>query len=207
MENVLAVNFEEDAKAYEALTMLKTLDGQRQVDLTAAVVVVRTGDGKVDIKDEVGDTGLSGTTTGGLIGLVVGIIGGPFGVLIAGATGILIGSLFDMHDDDETESALADISRSVNAERAALLAQVAEPSPEVIDAALARLGGTVVRRSLDDVKAEIATAEDAQRAASKAARKHLHEQRRAQVSEKIHAKIAELKGKLQRHKPAGAPTG
>ena len=196
MESVLAVTFNEDAKAYEALSHLKELDSQGQVGLVAAAVVVRAEDGRVEIKDEVSDTSLVGTTTGGLIGLIVGILGGPFGVLLGGATGLLYGSLFDLADADTTESALAAISRSVPPGRTTLLAQVSEPSPEVIDTAMSRLGGTVVRRSLEDLQAEIAAAEDAQRAAKKAARQQLHEQRRAQAKDKVEAKIEELKAKL-----------
>ncbi len=149
------------------------------------------------------DDALEGTATGGLIGLLIGILGGPFGVLLGGATGLLIGSLFDLADDDDTESALGELSRSAQVGRTTLLAQVTEQSPEVVDTAMGNLGGHVLRREMDDVEAEIAAAEDAQRAAAKAARKHLHEQRRAQAKEKIHAKIEELKAKLHRH-PVGA---
>jgi uncharacterized membrane protein len=203
MDNVLAVNFSEDAKAYEALTRLKELDDQGQVGLAGAAVVVRSEDGHVDIKDEVGDIGYAGAATGGIIGLIIGIIGGPFGVLIGGATGLLIGSLFDLHDVDETESAVSDISRSVQPGHTALLAEVSEQSPDVVDAAMGQLGGTVLRRTLEDVQAEIAAAEDAQNAAKREARKQLREARRTQMKEKIQEKIGALKAKLHRPVAAG----
>jgi uncharacterized membrane protein len=206
MENVLAVNFGEDSKAYEALSSLKELDDQGQFRLAAAAVVVRGEDGSMVTKDSVGDAGLEGTTTGGIVGLVIGILGGPLGVLIGGATGLLIGSLFDIEDADETESALSDVSRSVRPGRAAVIAQADEQTPEVVDTAMTRLGGSVLRRTVDDVQAEIAAAEDAQRAAAKEARKRLREQRREQTKEKIHAKIDELKAKLHR-RPVGAGRG
>ena len=38
--------------------------------------------------------------SGGLIGLLVGIIGGPLGMLIGGAYGMLVGSLFDIDEVD-----------------------------------------------------------------------------------------------------------
>jgi uncharacterized membrane protein len=203
MENVIAVTFGEDSKAYEALTKLKELDGQRQVELAAAAVVVRREDGQIDTKDVVGDESLSGTATGGIVGLIIGILGGPFGVLLGGATGLLIGSLFDIYDDDETDSVLTAFSRSVQVGRTSLLAEVDEQSPEVVDAAMSEFGGMVVRSSADEVEAEIAAAEDAQRAAKQAARKELMEQRKAQAKDKIRAKIEELKAKLHGH-PVGA---
>jgi uncharacterized membrane protein len=131
------------------------------------------------------------------VGLLIGILGGPFGVLLGGAVGLLAGSLYDLDESDATESALGEISRSVRAGQTALLAQADEPSSEVVDNAMESLGGTVVRRSLDDVQAEIAAAEDAQRAAAHEARKRLREQRQAKTKEEIRAKIDELKAKLK----------
>jgi len=203
MDSVIAVSFGDDSKAYEALTRLKELDSQQQVSMPEAAVVVRREDGQLDTKDVVGADSFTGTATGGVIGLVIGILGGPLGVLVGGATGVLIGSLFDMSDEEETDSVLTQLGRSVQVGRATLLAQVGEQSPDVIDAAMGELGGTVVRRDVDDVEAEIAAAEEAQRAAKQAARKELIEQRRAKAKDKIHAKIEELKAKLHRH-PIGA---
>ena len=196
MENVLAINFTEDAEAYEALTTLKELDGQGQVALEGAAVVMRQEDGTITIKDEVGDIGYEGTATGGIVGLIVGILGGPIGVLLGGATGVLIGSLFDLDDLDETDSVLSRMSRTVRVGHPSVVAEVDEQSPEVIDAAIHRLDGTVLRLPLADVEAEIAAAEEAQRAAKAAARKKLHEERREERKEKVEAKIAELKSKL-----------
>ena len=65
------------------------------------------------------------------------------------------------------------MSKTIKAGRLSLLAQVDEQSPEVIDAAMARLTGTVVRRSVADVEGEIAAAEEAQREAKRRARTEL----------------------------------
>jgi uncharacterized membrane protein len=159
--------------------------------------VVRSETGQIETKDQVGDDGLTGTATGGVVGLIIGILGGPFGILLGGATGLLIGSLYDLEQSDETESALGDISRSVRPGHTALLAEADEQSSEVVDNAMQSLGGTVLRRSLDDVQAEIAAAEDAQEAAAHEARKRLREQRKEKTKEEIRAKIDELKSKLK----------
>ena len=87
-DNVLVITFGDDPKndenAYQALTDLKQLDSQDQVKIRAAAVVTRDADGRVDIKSDVGDDPLAGTASGGVIGLLVGIIGGPLGMLIGG---------------------------------------------------------------------------------------------------------------------------
>jgi uncharacterized membrane protein len=129
-DNVL-VGFEHDANAYEAMTNLRELDSQRQVDLRAATIIVRHEDGLLEIKDEIAEDGVSGTVSGGILELLIGLLFGPFGVLIGGATALLIGSLFDLDDEDDNESVLADISRYARAGHATLLAEVSGPSPEV----------------------------------------------------------------------------
>jgi uncharacterized membrane protein len=206
-DNVLVVTFgqdpENDKNAYQALTDLKQLDSQDQIKIAGAAVVTRDLEGHVDIKSEVGDDPYTGTATGGLVGLLIGIIGGPLGVLIGGATGVLVGSLFDIDDVETTESVLGEISKQVHPSRTAVLAQVEEQSPEVIDTAMARLGGEIIRRPVVDVEEEIAAAQEVQRKAKREARKQLHEARLEKHKEEAHAKVEEMKAKLHRPK-AGA---
>ena len=54
-ENVLAVSFSEHANAYEALSRLKELDAQGEVNVREAAVVVRGEDGKIVSKEQIGD--------------------------------------------------------------------------------------------------------------------------------------------------------
>jgi uncharacterized membrane protein len=203
-ENVVAVSFSEDAHAYEALSRLKELDAKGDVGVQGAAVVVRDDDGKLVTKDQIGDESVEGTVGGGLVGLLVGVLGGPFGVLVGGATGVLVGSLFDEDDTDETESALADIGKSLRVGSTGLLADVSEESPVAIDAVMANLGGTVLRRSAGDVQAEVAAAEDAQREAKRQAGKELRDARRKKQKAQIDAKLADLKAKLDRQKKPAA---
>jgi uncharacterized membrane protein len=195
-ENVLVVEFTDDDSAYQALTSLKELDSQGQIEVVEAAVVTRGDDGQIKTKDQVAEDHLAGTASGGIVGLLIGILGGPLGVLLGGATGLLIGSLYDVADADDTDSVLSEVSTTVRAGRNAVLAQVVEQSPEVVDAAMARVSGTVVRRPVYEVESEIAAAEEAQRQAKRQARKKLREARHEKRQEEAHAKVEELKAKL-----------
>jgi uncharacterized membrane protein len=204
-DNVIAVSFPEEADAYEALARLKELDSKGSVGVRGAAVVTREQDGKITIKDQFGQESYEDTVGGGLLGLLIGVLGGPIGVLVGGATGLIVGSLFDDDDDDNTQSALGDMSKSLRVGPPGLLAEVSEPAPEAVDAVMAHLNGTVVRRSAADVEVEIAAAEDAQRAAKKKAREELREARHKKHKDEVDAKVAELKAKLPGHKQvAGA---
>jgi uncharacterized membrane protein len=201
-ENVLVVSFgedpENDTNAYQALTDLKQLDSQGQIKIAGAAVITREPDGRLDVKSEVENDPYVGTASGGTIGLLLGIIGGPLGVLLGGTYGALVGSLFDIDDVATTESVLGEISKQVQPTRTAVLAQVNEQSPEVINTAMARLGGLVMRRPVFEVEQEIAAAQDAQRKAEREARRELRNARLEKNKEDAHAKVEELKSKLHR---------
>jgi uncharacterized membrane protein len=206
-DNVLVVTFGEDPQndknAYQALTDLEQLDSQGQIKVTSGAVITRDLSGRVEIKSQVGDDPWEGTAAGGVVGLLIGIIGGPLGVLLGGATGLMVGSLFDLDDAETTDSMLGEISHQVHPSRTAVLVQVTEQSPEVIDTAMAQLGGEVLRRPIDEVEDEIAAAEEAQRKAKREARKELQQARVEKTKADAHAKVEELKSKLHREK-AGA---
>jgi uncharacterized membrane protein len=200
--NVISVSFNDDSSAYKALTALKELDAQSRVGVDAAAVVVRGDDGALAVKDGVGSYRSEGAASGGLLGLLIGILGGPLGVLLGGTYGLMVGSLFDLEQAEDTESVLSQISTSVRPGHAALLAQVSERSPEVVDTAMAGLGGTVLRRPVADVEGEIAVAEQAQREAQRQATTELLRGRRERTKEQIRNKVDELKAKLSRRETA-----
>ena len=203
-DNVVAGTFPAEANAYEALARLKELDSQDDVGVRGAAVVAREEDGRITIKDQFGKESFDDTAGGGLLGLLVGVLGGPLGILVGGATGLLIGSLFDEDDDDNTRSVLGDLSSAIRVGPPGLLAEVSEQDPVAVDAVMAHLGGTVVRRSVTDVELEIAAAQDAQREAKKKARNALREARHTKHKDEIDAKLTHLKAKLPGHKKVAA---
>ncbi len=80
---------------------------------------------------------------------------------------------------------------------------VDEQTTDVLDAAMTDLGGTIVRRPVVEVEAEIAAAEDAERKAKREARKELNRATRKRDRATVNAKLDELKAKLHREQPAG----
>jgi uncharacterized membrane protein len=158
------------------------------VELGSAVIVMRWQDGRIETKEQIADSESEGTAVGGFMGPLLGVIGGPLGILIGGASGVMVGSLFDLDEEDATDSALSAVSRSVRPDRLALIAALNEQTPEVVDAAMGEHGGTVVRRQYADVMAEIAAAEEAQRQAKREARKRLMEERKAENKATVEAK-------------------
>ncbi len=197
-ENVIVTTFNEHSRAYEALARLKELAAEDQIDLHDGAVVQRAQDGRLHLRDDAGneDEGLA-TLTGGTIGLLIGILAGPLGVLLGGAVGLLAGAIVDAEDDEETDSVLEHISRSIGNGETAVLADVGESGPAPVDGAMAALDGRVTRYAREDVEAEIAGAQEAAHTARVKARKELRHQRREATVEKVQAKLHELRERLR----------
>lgn len=79
--------YDDGAAAEEDFKAIKELD---DTDVTAAVVLSRGDDGKVEVKEHGGGLVASGTTAGAIGGLVVGLFAPP--LLAAGVVGAGIGA-------------------------------------------------------------------------------------------------------------------
>ena len=93
-------------------------------------------------------------------------------------TGGLIGGLYDLDQADLVDQTLAQVCQHIPPGHNALLAEVDEYAVDVDDSAIAAQAGTVLRRSADDVLAEIEAAEAAAEEAQRQARRRRANARR-----------------------------
>jgi uncharacterized membrane protein len=209
-DNVIVVSFEEEPNAYQAASFLRQADTDGSITLHAVAIVQRMEDGTLRVKEgEVEDFPIAtwtataiGAATGGIIGLTLGVLGGPLGVLLGGTYGMLLGSLVDLTAVEEEESVLAAMARAIQPGKTAVIAEVTETTPEVVDAEMERLGGVVLRRPVAEVEAELVAAAEAARAAEEEARRRLSDEHKEEPKEngerkgKLEEKIEGLKAKL-----------
>ena len=195
IENVVVVRFTEPSKAYQALSVLKECDADGRIGLRSAAVVERTPTGELRTVEGADNVGLVGTASGSLIGMLIGVLGGPVGVLGWGS-GALMGGVFDMARVEKSDEALAALGTAIPLESTAVIAGVEEPAVEVIDGEMAKLGGEVTREPVAEVMAELETAEEAADAAAREARRALREKRNAELSADLDARVESLKEKL-----------
>ena len=128
--------------------------------------------------------------------MLVGILGGPVGVLLGLGTGGLIGGLYEVDQADIQDQTLAQVGRHVPPGSNALLAEVDEYADDVVDGAMTAQGGAVLRRSADDVLAEIEAAEEAAEEAQSQARKKARERKKTEMHEKYEDRKTHLREKL-----------
>lgn len=194
--NVIAVTFDEQSKAYQALSTLKGLDREGRIELKSAAVIERNAAGQLHVPEGADNVSGEGFAIGGLVGMLVGVLGGPIGVLLGLGTGALVGGLSDVEHADMQDQTLAQVGRHVPPGRNAVLAEVDEYADEVVDGAMTAQGGTVLRRSAADVLAEIEAAEEAAEEAQHQARKKARERKKAEMHEKYEDRKNHLREKL-----------
>jgi uncharacterized membrane protein len=183
--NLIVVTFEDDSKAYEALSRLKQAALAGRVGVRSAAVLDRDSNGQISVP-EGGDAVIgAGFATGGLIGLLVGVLGGPVGVMLGFGVGALTGGLFDIDRADKEGDVLDRVAESVPVGRNALVAEVDEYAVEVIDGDMSALGGTVVRTPAAEVLTALESAEKAAKAAEREAARVMREERKQQAKAKL----------------------
>jgi uncharacterized membrane protein len=201
-DSVVVVGFYENAKAYEGFSKLKSLSDQQQLTARSAAVVERDQNGALQIKDSFeAETGVA-TAGGGLVGMLLGAIAGPYGMLLGLTGGALAGGSFELDRGDEQDEVLTQLNAAINPGHTVLVAEVNEPTVEVLDKAMGDLGGAVIRKPEADVLTELEAADDAAHAAQAAARKAVREKKMAETKEKREDRIAALKAKFSRHHEA-----
>lgn len=194
--NALVITFPDRSNAYEALSELKQLARSDRLVLRGAHLVVRDEHGRLSVPEGMDFDADTGVWGGGLIGLLIGILGGPIGMLFGWTGGMLIGGAFDARRADRTAGLLGEISDSIPPGGTAIVAEVEEFAREVVDGAMAKLGGVVLRRPAMDVLAAMEDAEDAYREAEREADRRAREQRKAERKEDWDQRVASLKQKL-----------
>lgn len=196
-ETLVLATFEDESRAYEALSDIKTLDASSKVALREAAVVRRDVLGVLSLADDVNPHEGEATVTGGIVGLLVGTLAGPIGVLLGGAFGLLGGGLYDYDASEDNNAVLEKIAHDIPNGSTALVAALGEYGFEAVNSAMQMLGGTVSRYSRGDVEAEVAATEKAARKARRQARKTLRRSRRSAVQEKVHAKLEQMRAALR----------
>jgi uncharacterized membrane protein len=196
IDNVVAVRFTEPSKAYQALSVLKECSDEGRIGLASAAVVERTAGGELRIPEGSDNVGLVGTASGSMIGMLIGVLAGPVGVLVGWGAGALMGGAFDIDRAEKADEALTAFGRAVPPKSTAVIASVREPAVEVIDVEMANLGGEVTRRPLAEVLDELEAAEEAADAAAREARKKLREKRKGELSADLNKRVETLKEKL-----------
>ena len=195
-ENVVVVRFTEPSKAHQALSVLKECAANDRIGLKSAAVVERMTAGDLRTLDDWDELGPVGMASGSLIGMLIGVLGGPVGVLLGWGAGATVGGAFDIDHAVTSDEALTVLGTAIPVGSTAVIAEVEEFAVEVIDGEMKKLDGEVTRRSVDEVMSELEAAEEAADAAAHEARKAVRDKHKAEVHADVQERVGKLKEKL-----------
>lgn len=154
--SILTFDFPDAEAADQAFAEVKHLPGTHQ-----AARVERDDDGLLQLREGwVHDAGAP-TVGVGIAGGLIGLVGGPLGALIGWAAGTMIAGYAEDVAYKRAAEALTVLAVDLPEHAQAVLAEVREEDREPADSLAAKHGGTVSRRSADEVKAGVREAETA----------------------------------------------
>ena len=168
-DTIVAVRFAEPGEARRAMHELRQLDRDGRLRVREAALLERSGEGRIGVPGEGQDEEGFFMPPGGTVGMLVEALAGPLAVVAQRPAESFRGHGGPSPHDGEREVALEDISRNLEPGVTLVVAEIAEPDQEVLDATLAGLGTTVTRRPAREVYAELQAAQEAERASTEQA--------------------------------------
>lgn len=192
-ENIVIATFPVESEAYQALSELKRETANANYTIYQAVVVKKEND-RLSMRDGF-DTGreTDDTWNGGLIGGLIGILGGPLGVLLGGSVGMLIGSAVDTGDVATNVSLLERAGDCMTEGETAMLLLAREDYETALTAKLNAFHANITRLDAAEVAAEVEHAQEVQKKLAKEARADLREERSNNFKAKVAKKREEIK--------------
>jgi uncharacterized membrane protein len=195
MEKMLAVVFNNEAKAYEGSRALNQLDGEGSIALYGAQVVQKNAKGEITTKDTQADFPIG--TFGGLwLGSLIGLLGGPAGMAAGAVVGTTAGALRDLTVADVDADFVDEVSNALTPGKYAVIADVNEEWVTPVDTRMEALGGTVYRTPRNHFEADQRAMDIATLKQQIAEMKAEHSQARAEAKTKLQVKIDNLNKKL-----------
>ncbi|MBV8425478.1 MAG: hypothetical protein JO349_09805 [Candidatus Eremiobacteraeota bacterium] len=162
MDNYIAVVFNSEDNASDALHELWRMDAEGDITVHGAAVVRRDSMGYMQVATKHTDPGVRtaiGIGAGALIGaLIAGPAGAAAGAKVGSAAGIgaaaggAVGLTADAVKSGEHEEAAYETALVVKPGQAAVIAEVSEDWTTPVDNAMTKLGGKVYRRQKGDVR-------------------------------------------------------
>ncbi len=201
LQNILAVIFENESEGYQAMTQLRQLEPTENSTILQ-MVLVKNQDGRLSVCDSY-DSGIDTTDDmllGGLVGSLVGVLGGPVGVLLMGSYGMLAGSLLDDEDALDSAALIEKVAGKMVDGEVALIAMVNEENEAILDSQLSSFKAEVVRFDAAVVAEEVEEAQQMEKELARQAKAELRKAKKAERKEKIDQKREKLEADFEAFK-------
>lgn len=193
-ENIITAVFEVESEAYQAMSILRSHMATEDYLVSEAALVKREH-GRIVTK-ETADSGvesLNDTRRGGLIGMTVGVLGGPVGMLLGYSWGTLAGAAKDADDVAGNASVFEKVSSQIMEGETALMVLVQEQYDGAFMQTLSAFKTNIVTEDAAEVADEIEQAQQLQKEMEAEARKKAREEKKEDRKAKVQAHREKIK--------------
>lgn len=172
-KRVIILDFDIESKPYQAFSEIKKLHVQKRIKGEQMAVVTHNADSnhKFTIEDFIDFTGSNKSSKGGFIGMIIGVLGGPMGLLLGWFAGGMIGATQDAKEIKNAQSVfdfLADKIRE--GETGVILIADEEDNRPLNDLVMYRLGGSIARLDYEEVEQDLKDAQELEKQAKEKAK-------------------------------------
>jgi hypothetical protein len=157
-DTVITARFTDAGRARRALHELQRLDDDGRLRVRAAALLERSGQDRITLSEGANEEGAF-MPPAGIVGILVDALTGPPSAVVARPSEGFYGHDAKPDHEGEHELALESITKNLEPGVTLVVAEIVDPDPDVLEATLDELGGTVTQRPAQDVYAEIRAAE------------------------------------------------
>ncbi len=194
MLNVVVSIFEVESEAYQAITELKNQKGLKTSIMSEAVLVDKKN-GYYTILDNfvIEPDAMDDMAKGGLIGMCIGILGGPLGMLLGASVGSFAGVVSETDKTAETASMLEQMILKLSDNTLAIIGLAEEKDESEIDELLSKYKTIIARFDAAVVEQEVERARDMEKEMENLAKLEVRNQKK----EEHQAKVEERRNKMK----------
>lgn len=149
MEKILKIVVNNEEDAFKISQELTELDNKDSISVAESFILTKDENGEVSLKDAK-DGKISYTLGGAITGALIGLIGGPLGMLWGAALGSMAGVSGDILSNEQRYDHLERVGRSLAKGETALLVHLDEYWMVPLDSVLKKYNATITRYSVDE---------------------------------------------------------
>ena len=162
-KKVIILNFDIESVSYQAFSEIKKMHAQRLIKGEQLAVVSHREDGthQFDIQDFIDFTGNNHSAKNSSIGMLIGLLGGPLGMMFGWFAGSMIGGAQDAKEVKEATSIFEFVAKQIGEGETGAVLIAEEKDNRPLNALIFdKLGGHITRLDFDDVEEDLVNAQE-----------------------------------------------